>query len=36
MINIRPRQGNRGRGVENEEERKKIIEIVGEWIEDAA
>lgn len=28
MINIRPRRNNRSRGVENEETRKKIIEIV--------
>ena len=29
MINIRPRQGNRSRAVENEELRKKIFVIVG-------
>lgn len=28
LINIRPSQGNRSRGVENEEIRKKIISIV--------
>jgi len=28
MINIRPRQNNRSRGVENEEIRKKIIGVV--------
>jgi hypothetical protein len=28
MINMRPSQGNRSRGVENEEMRKKIVEIV--------
>ena len=28
MINMRPSQGNRSRGVENEEISKKIIEIV--------
>ena len=28
MINIRPSQGNRSRGVDNEEVRKKIISIV--------
>jgi hypothetical protein len=28
MINMRPSQGNRSRGVENEEMRRKIIEIV--------
>ena len=28
MINMRPSQGNRSRGIENEEIRKKIIAIV--------
>ena len=28
MINMRPSQGNRSRGIENEEMRKSIIEIV--------
>jgi len=28
MINIRPRQGNRSRGVESEEIRNKILEVV--------
>jgi len=28
MINMRPSQGNRSRGVENEEIRRKIVEIV--------
>lgn len=28
MINMRPSQGNRSRGVDNQETRKKIIEIV--------
>ena len=28
MINMRPSQGNRSRGVDNEETKKKIIEIV--------
>ena len=28
MINMRPSQGNRSRGIEDEEMRKKIIEIV--------
>jgi hypothetical protein len=28
MINVRPSQGNQSRGIENEEIRKKIIEIV--------
>ena len=32
MINIRPRQGNRSRYVENEENRKKIIEVVKKWV----
>ncbi len=29
MINIRPRQGNRSRGVEKEEVRTKILSVVG-------
>lgn len=33
MINVRPRQGNRSRGVENPEVRAKIIEVVGRWIQ---
>ena len=32
MINIRPRQGNRSRDVENPETRAKIKEIVAKWI----
>jgi len=32
MINMRPSQGNRSRGIENEEMRKKIIEIVAKKI----
>lgn len=32
MINMRPSQGNRSRGVENEEMRKKIIEIVAKRV----
>lgn len=32
MINIKPRQNNRSRGVEDEETRKKIIEIVNNLI----
>ena len=32
MINIRPSQGNRSRGVESEQVRKKIIEIVAKRI----
>ncbi len=32
MINMRPSQGNRSRGVENEEIRKKIIKIVAKRI----
>lgn len=32
MINIRPRQGNRSRDVENPATRQKIIEIVNQWI----
>jgi uncharacterized protein DUF5674 len=33
MINIRPRQGNRSRSVENKEIREKIIEIVKKLIQ---
>lgn len=32
MINLRPSQGNRSRGVENVETRNKIISIVNDWI----
>ena len=32
MINMRPSQGNRSRGIENEEMRKKIISIVAKRI----
>ena len=32
MINLRPSQNNRGRGVENEEIRNSIISIVNEWV----
>jgi len=32
MINLRPSQNNRSRGVENKETRDLIIAIVGEWI----
>jgi hypothetical protein len=32
MINMRPSQGNRSCGIENEEMRKKIITIVGKMI----
>ena len=32
MINMRPSQGNRSRGVDNQDLRKKIIDIVGENI----
>ena len=32
MINIRPSAGNRSRGVENEAVRKKIIEVVAQWV----
>ncbi len=32
MINMRPSQGNISQDVENEETRKKIIEIVNKWI----
>lgn len=33
MINIRPAQGNRSRGVEDESTREEIIKIVNNWIE---
>lgn len=32
MINIRPRQNNRSRGVENEEVRNKITEVINELV----
>jgi hypothetical protein len=32
MINLRPSQNNRSRGVENPEIRKKIMSIVREWV----
>jgi hypothetical protein len=32
MINIRPSQGNINRGVSDESIRKKIIEIVNQWV----
>ncbi len=32
MINVRPGQGNRSRGVEGEAIRKRIIEIVNELV----
>ena len=32
MINVRPRQGNRSRYVEDEATRAKITEIVNKWI----
>lgn len=34
MINIRPIQNNRSRFVEDEETREKILEIVGQWIDE--
>ena len=34
MINVRPAQGNRTRGVENEATCQKILEIVNTWVED--
>jgi len=33
MINVRPRQGNMTRGVEDVEKQKKIIEVVNRWIQ---
>lgn len=32
MINVRPRQGNTSRDVEDEEIRKKIVAVVARWI----
>lgn len=32
MINIRPRQGNRSRSVENPETQQKIRKVVAKWI----
>ena len=32
VINIRPSQGNRGRGVENKDIQKKIRQIVAKWV----
>lgn len=32
MVNIRPRQGNRSRDVEDETTREKIRKVVSEWI----
>lgn len=32
MINIRPRQGNRSRGVDNPETREKVKQVVKKWI----
>ena len=36
MINIRPRQGNRSRFVDDEANRNEIIALVREWVVDAA
>ncbi|MCQ2541995.1 MAG: DUF5674 family protein [Lachnospiraceae bacterium] len=32
LINIRPRQNNKTRGVNDENTRKKIIEVVNKWV----
>lgn len=32
MINVRPGQGNRSRGVDDPETRKKIVAIVDKWV----
>jgi Protein of unknown function (DUF5674) len=32
MINLRPSQNNRSRGVENKETRDQIISVVDEWV----
>jgi hypothetical protein len=34
MINVRPSQGNRSRGVEDPTIRNKIVEIVNKWVEE--
>lgn len=34
MINIRPRQGNKSRTVENEGVREKIMVLVGKWVQE--
>jgi hypothetical protein len=36
MINIRPRQGNKSRFVEDEKIRNEIVALIKEWIVDAA
>ena len=33
MINIRPGQGNRSRGVDDPEIQKKVVEVVEKWIQ---
>ena len=33
MINMRPSQGNRSRGVESAETRERIIRVVARWVE---
>ena len=33
MINIRPAQGNRSRDVEDAATRRKVMEVVENWIE---
>ena len=32
MINMRPSQGNRSRGVDNKETQQKIIQVVNQWV----
>ena len=32
LINIRPRQNNKSRGVNDENVRKKIVEVVDKWV----
>ena len=34
MINIRPTQGNRSRGVENTSTQQKILAVVDKWVKD--
>ncbi len=33
MINIRPSQGNVSRGVDDQEKRRRIIEVVNKWVQ---
>lgn len=35
IVNVRPSQGNKSLGVENEETRRKIIQVVNKWVNPA-